>query len=121
DTLVGRCEQHAAPRGFCEGIANRCGDGASAVLVSRHAKLRRSSLVETAAGAVARLVHGARDRVLGLHIALQPARAAGIGAGARRGCLAAHEGRQKTPVEETAKTNLPSWAASRARTACHHL
>src|SRR5713226_1996190 len=37
----------------------------------------------------------------------------------RRGRLAGHEGRQYTPVEETANTNFPSLALSRASTACH--
>ena len=37
----------------------------------------------------------------------------------RRGRRAGHEGRQYTPVEETAKTNLPSPPASRASTVCH--
>jgi hypothetical protein len=38
-----------------------------------------------------------------------------------RGRFAEHEGRQNIPVDETAKTNLPSWLASRASTACHRL
>src|ERR1700757_4214321 len=35
----------------------------------------------------------------------------------RRGRRAAHDGRQYTPVVETAKTNCPSWHASRETTA----
>ena len=36
----------------------------------------------------------------------------------RRGRLAGHEGRQKTPVLETAKTKAPSKELSRSTTAC---
>src|SRR5207248_3690332 len=37
----------------------------------------------------------------------------------RLGRFEGHEGRQYTPVEETANTNFPSLAPSRSSTACH--
>jgi hypothetical protein len=64
-----------------EGVAEDSGDGSSAVLVRRHTKLGGGSLVETAAGAVACVVHGTCDRVPGLQVALELVHAAGVGIG----------------------------------------
>src|SRR2546423_14764399 len=55
--------------------------------------------------------------------ARKPAVSASCGLGkngtfSRRGRLDGHDGRQYTPGDETAKTNLPSLAPSRPRTAC---
>src|SRR5207302_3164097 len=54
------------------------GDSAAEVLVGCHAELRGSPLVKTAAGAVARVVHGPRYVIAGLKVALEQAQAAGI-------------------------------------------
>src|SRR5258708_25217960 len=57
---------------------------ARAVLVMRHGELRGRALVQPAAGAVTRVVHGASHIVSGLQVALQKTQAARVGVFARR-------------------------------------
>src|SRR5438445_5817574 len=73
-------------------VANGSGNRAAAILVGRHAELRGGALVEAAAGAVSRVVHGAGDVVPGLQVAFEQAQTAGVGVFPGRdshGCLEA--------------------------------
>ena len=84
NAFIGGCNQHAPKGRIGAGVANLCRYCAPPILVRRHAELRRSTLIQSAARAVSRVVHRTRNRMTGAQIALKLIHAAGIGIGFRR-------------------------------------